>query len=119
VALDLMCRHTVGLNDTAIGIEMVGMSDRDILGNPPQLAAALDLTVWLMQKFRIELRNVIGHNESLTSPFHHELVASFRCQTHQDWNHADMERFRRDLARLAATFDVPLGPSPEPVASDC
>jgi N-acetylmuramoyl-L-alanine amidase len=119
VPLDLMCRHTVGLNYTAIGIEMVGMSDRGILGNPPQLAAALDLTVWLMQKFRIELRNVIGHNESLTSPFHHELVASFRCQTHQDWNHADMERFRRDLARLAATFDVPLGPSPEPVASDC
>jgi N-acetylmuramoyl-L-alanine amidase len=119
VPLDLMCRHTVGLNYTSIGIEMVGQSDQDILGNPPQLAAALDLTVWLMQRFRIELRNVIGHNESLTSPFHHELVASFRCQTHQDWNHADMEVFRRDLARMATTFDVPLGPSPEPVATDC
>jgi N-acetylmuramoyl-L-alanine amidase len=119
VPLDLMCRHTVGLNDTAIGIEMVGVSDQDILGNPRELAAALDLTVWLMQKFHIELRNVIGHNESLTSPFHHELVPSFRCQTHQDWNHADMEIFRRELAGLAATFDVPVGPSPEPVATDC
>lgn len=46
-----MCRHTVGLNDTAIGIELVGQSDSDILGNPPQLTAALDLTLWLMQRF--------------------------------------------------------------------
>jgi beta-N-acetylhexosaminidase len=119
VSLDLMCRHTVGLNYTAIGIEMVGQSDQDILGNPSQLTGALDLTLWLMQRFQIQLRNVIGHNESLTSPFHKELVASFRCQTHQDWNRADMEIFRRDLARLAETFHVPLGPPATPVPSGC
>jgi len=34
VRLNLMCRHTVGLNYTAIGIEMVGESDHDILDNP-------------------------------------------------------------------------------------
>jgi N-acetylmuramoyl-L-alanine amidase len=119
VPLDIMCRHTVGLNYTAIGIEMVGLSDQDILGNPPQLAAALTLTVWLMQRFGIELRNVIGHNESLTSPLHKELVPSFRCQTHQDWNHADMELFRRDLADLAATYSVALGPPAAPVDSSC
>src|SRR6266511_717587 len=119
VPLGLMCRHTVGLNYTAVGIEMVGQSDQDILGNPPQLTAALDLTLWLMQRFNIELRNVIGHNESLTSPLHKELVASFRCQTHQDWNHADMELFRQRLSRLAARFSVPLGPSATPVESGC
>jgi N-acetylmuramoyl-L-alanine amidase len=119
VPLDLMCRHTVGLNYTAIGIEMVGQSDQDILGNPPQLAAALDLTLWLMQRFGIQLRNVIGHNESLTSPLRHELVPSLRCQTHLDWNHTDMEIFRADLGRLAATFRVPLGPSATPVDSGC
>jgi len=93
VLLGLMCRHTVGLNYTAIGIEMVGQSDQDMLGNPPQLAAALDLTLWLMRRFHIQLGNVIGHNESLTSPLHRELVASYRCQTHQDWNprrHGDL-----------------------------
>jgi N-acetylmuramoyl-L-alanine amidase len=119
VPLDLMCRHTVGLNYTAIGIEMVGMSDQDILGNPQQLTAGLDLTLWLMQRFDIQLRNVVGHNESLASPLHKELVPSLRCQTHQDWNHADMEIFRQDLSRLAATFRMHLGPPATPVSSDC
>ena len=119
VPLDLMCRHTVGLNYTAIGIEMVGQSDQEILGNPAQLTAALDLTLWLMQAYGIELRNVIGHNESLTSPLHKELVPSFRCQTHQDWNHDDMEVFRRALSRKARTFDLPLGPPAKPMDSGC
>jgi N-acetylmuramoyl-L-alanine amidase-like protein len=119
VPLDLMCRHTVGLNYTAIGIEMVGQSDADILGNPPEREAALDLTLWLMQRFHIELRNVIGHNESLTSPWHKELVPSLRCQTHQDWTHADMEIFRRELAGLAEAFLVPVGPPAQPIDSGC
>ena len=119
VPLDLMCRHTAGLNYTAIGIEMVGQSDQDILGNPPQRTAALDLTLWLMQQFHVQLRNVIGHNESLTSPLHQERVPSFRCQTHEDWNHADMEIFRRDLAERAAPFRLPLGPPATPANSDC
>src|SRR5207249_7764188 len=36
VSLERMCRHTVGLNYTAIGIEMVGESDQDVLRNPRQ-----------------------------------------------------------------------------------
>ena len=28
-----------------------------------------------MWRYHIQLRNVIGHNESLTSPYHHELYA--------------------------------------------
>jgi N-acetylmuramoyl-L-alanine amidase len=119
VPLTLMCRHTVGLNYTAIGIEMVGQSDQDILGSPRELTSALTLTLWLMHRFHIQLRNVIGHNESLTSPFRRELVGSLRCQTHQDWNHKDMEIFRRRLARLAARFGVPLGPAAAPVDSGC
>jgi N-acetylmuramoyl-L-alanine amidase len=119
VSTELMCRHTVGLNYTAIGIEMVGQSDQEILNNAPQLTAALDLTIWLMQQFGIELRNVIGHNENLTSPFHKELVASLKCQTHADWSHADMEIFRGDLAQLAMRFGVPMGPAATPVDSGC
>ena len=87
-----MCRHTVGLNYTAIGIEHVGTSDAEILGNPRQLDASLRLTAWLMGRYGIQLRNVIGHNESLTSPYHHELYAAWRCQTHGDWTRADMDR---------------------------
>ena len=66
VSLGIMCRHTVGLNDSAIGIEHVGFSDREILSNRPQLEASLALTRWLRCRFGIAAKNVIGHNESLS-----------------------------------------------------
>jgi beta-N-acetylhexosaminidase len=119
VPLDLMCRHTVGLNYTAIGIEHVGLSDRDVLDNPRQKAASLRLTLWLMTRFHIALANVIGHNESLTSPFHRELVASLRCQTHGDWIRTDMIRYRADLISLGRHFGMRLGPPPTPRPTRC
>jgi N-acetylmuramoyl-L-alanine amidase len=99
VPLGLRCRHTVGLNWTAIGIEHVGLSDREILDRPAQMAASLALTRWLRCRYGIPVRDVIGHNESLSSPYHRELVPAFKHQTHSDWNHADMERYRKLLAR--------------------
>ena len=33
------------------------------------------LTLWLMATYGIEARNVIGHAESLESPFHYERYA--------------------------------------------
>jgi N-acetylmuramoyl-L-alanine amidase len=119
VSLTTMCRHTVGLNYTAIGIEHVGTSDAEILGNPRQLGASLRLTAWLMGVSGIQLRNVIGHNESLTSPYHHELYRAWRCQTHGDWNHAGMTIYRGRLAALAKRYRVPLGPAAKPVNSHC
>jgi N-acetylmuramoyl-L-alanine amidase len=100
VALSLRCRHTTGLNWTAIGIEHVGFSDQAILSDPAQIAASLRLTRWLRCSYAIALNNVIGHNESLASPYHHDLVPAFQHQTHSDWNHADMGRYRSLLARL-------------------
>jgi N-acetylmuramoyl-L-alanine amidase len=100
VSLSLRCRHTTGLNWTAIGIENVGLSDQQILGDHRQLAASLALTRWLRCRFHIALGNVIGHNESLSSPYHHDRVPAFQHQTHSDWNHADMTRYRALLARL-------------------
>jgi N-acetylmuramoyl-L-alanine amidase len=99
VPLKLRCRHTVGLNWTAIGIEHVGLSDRAILDDPAQISASLRLTRWLRCRYAIPLKDVIGHSESLSSPYHHELVATFKHQTHSDWNHADMQRYRALLAR--------------------
>jgi beta-N-acetylhexosaminidase len=101
VALSLRCRHTVGLNWTAIGIEHVGFSDLQILARPSQLAASLALTRWLRCRYAISLANVIGHNESLSSRYHRELVPAFKHQTHSDWNHADMERYRALLTRYS------------------
>lgn len=100
VALTVMCRHTVGLNYTAIGIENVGYSDQQILHDRAEMKASLALTRWLMCRYRISLGNVIGHSESLRSSYHHEDIRSLRTQTHSDWRHVDMKLYRSRLAKL-------------------
>jgi len=100
VPLNIMCRHTVGLNYVAIGIEHVGVSDSQVLGDAVQMRASLALTAWLMSRYHITVANVIGHNESLTSPYHKELYAPWRNQTHGDWQHADMNVYRARLRTL-------------------
>jgi beta-N-acetylhexosaminidase len=102
VSTTVRCRHTVGLNWTAIGIEHVGTSDAQILANRRQLSASLRLTRWLMAQKGITLRNVIGHNESLTSPYHRELYKPWATQTHGDWRKADMDVYRAKLRALGA-----------------
>ena len=98
VPLSIMCRHTVGLNWTAIGIENVGMSDGDVWDNAAERSASVALTRWLRCRYGIRVRNVIGHNESLQSPFHHENVPSLRTQTHLDMQTPTMDRYRAALA---------------------
>jgi beta-N-acetylhexosaminidase len=100
VSLTVMCRHTVGLNYVAIGIEHVGTSDAEILHDPAQLQASLALTAWLVGRFHVRIRNVIGHSESLASPYHRELYKPWAHQTHGDWTHADMDGFRSRLRAL-------------------
>jgi beta-N-acetylhexosaminidase len=97
VPLTIMCRHTVGLNYTSIGIEHVGSSDEEVLGNSAQMKSSLALTRWLMARYGIEQENVIGHNESLSSPFHKENVAALQSQTHEDFAAASMDRYRSQL----------------------
>jgi N-acetylmuramoyl-L-alanine amidase len=100
VHLAIRCRHTVGLNWTAIGIEHTGFADADVLDNSRQMRASLRLTQYLRCRFQIKLLNVIGHNESLSSPYHRELVPSLRNQTHGDWKRNSMRVYRRKLWRL-------------------
>jgi N-acetyl-anhydromuramyl-L-alanine amidase AmpD len=100
VSTRIMCRHTVGLNYTAIGVEHVGSSDADVVGNRRQLRASLALTRWLRCRNRITVRDVIGHSESLSSAYHRERVTALRTQTHGDMQHRTMSRYRARLARL-------------------
>src|SRR3954451_13032417 len=96
----IRCRHMVGLNWKAIGVEHVGFSDQDILGRPAQLNGSLQFIQWLRCRFGIPVNNVIGHNESLSSPFYKELDPRCQGQTHGDWNHADMQTYRAGLSKL-------------------
>jgi beta-N-acetylhexosaminidase len=119
VPLNVMCRHTVGLNWAAIGIEHVGTSDAEVMHDAAQMRSSLALTVWLMWRYSIPLANVIGHNESLTSPLHKELYLPWRCQTHGDWQHADMVVYRSRLAALARGYRLRVGPTFRPRPSGC
>jgi len=97
----------------------VGTSDGSILGDRAQLSASLRLTLWLMHRFHISLPNVIGHAESLTSAYHRELYAPWRCQTHGDWQHRDMDVYRSRLAALARSERVSISNAGRPVRSTC
>ena len=97
VDVRFMCRHTIGLNHRAIGIEHVGTSEAAVMGNRRQLAASLRLTRWLMAERGIERRDVIGHAESLGSRFHLERVKALRKRTHSDFQPRTMRRYRDRL----------------------
>ena len=97
VSLRFMCRHVIGLNHTAIGIEHVGTSDAQVMGNRRQREASLRLTRWLRARHGVALSDVIGHAESLGSPHYREDVEAWRGQTHGDFSAATMRRYRRLL----------------------
>jgi len=68
-----------------------------VLGDAKQMRASLRLTRWLQARFGIATKNVIGHAESLSSPYHRERVKRLRTQTHGDWAHSDMQVYRSKL----------------------
>ena len=100
VSIGTIARHTVGLNWTALGIEHVGYSDGQVLGDAAQMRSSLHLVQWLRCRFHIPVGDVIGHAESLSSPYHHEDEPALRHQTHGDFIHADMQVYRRRLRAL-------------------
>jgi len=112
VHLWIRCRHAVGMNYTAIGIEHVGTSDAMVLNDRAQMRSSLRLTLWLMTKFHINIGNVIGHRESLVSPYRLELYPSWRCLVHADFPRPAMRKYRHRLRDLAARRDVPVGTGP-------
>lgn len=101
VPLSIRCRHVVGLNHLSIGIEHVGSTPADVLGNPRQLHASLRLSRWLRCRFDLGVERVIGHAESLSSPFYKELVPAFQGQTHGDWRPSYMLEYRQRLRRAS------------------
>jgi hypothetical protein len=80
----------------------VAYSDAQVLDDPRQISASLRLVQWLRCRFHIPIKDVIGHNESLSSPYHHEDIPALRTQTHNDFNHRDMQLYRHRLRNLGA-----------------
>jgi N-acetylmuramoyl-L-alanine amidase len=106
VALRVRCRHAIGLNHRAVGIEMVQpvgrgshWADRQILSRRPQIRAALRLVRSLRRRFSIAMGNVIGHAMADRSPFFRDREG-WR-NDHTDWLRRDVVAFRRRLARIS------------------
>ena len=119
VKLRLRCRHTIGLNQTAIGIEHVGRSDHQVMSRDRQRHASFKLTLWLMARYNIPVRNVIGHGESLLSPYRYERYRSWKCMTHTDFSHRTMHRYRHQMRKRARAHGVRVGPRPNWVDIGC
>ena len=89
------------------------------MNNKKEMEASYRLTLWLMALFSIPVRDVIGHHEIIYSPWHHDLVPSFRCMRHLDWNRRHMNIYRQELRRRAIAAGVPVGPPPAWVKVHC
>ena len=74
------------------------ISDAEILGRPaPARAPRCASRAGCRRATGSARRDVIGHAESLSSPYHHERVARLRTQTHGDFAPATMRRYRGKL----------------------
>ncbi|MBE3074267.1 MAG: N-acetylmuramoyl-L-alanine amidase [Actinobacteria bacterium] len=106
VPTSIRCRHAIGLNDKAIGIEMVQRThgnsstwaDRQILNRAAQIGALLALVHSLQREYGISTSNVIGHAGANQAPQFRDLQG-WR-NDHTDWQTQDVLEVRR---RLSAT----------------
>jgi N-acetylmuramoyl-L-alanine amidase len=102
---NVRCRHTIGLNQLSIGIEMVQeegrgshWADRQILQRRHQSDRAVRLVAWLKSRFGIKMRNVIGHSMANSSPLFEDQEGW--QNDHTDWQRQDVETFRHRVRRL-------------------
>jgi N-acetyl-anhydromuramyl-L-alanine amidase AmpD len=100
----IRCRHAIGLNYTALGIEMVqvtgrgsGWAARQILNRRRQIRPALRLVARLKRRYDIKMRNIIGHAMVNNSPLFHDRQG-WRSY-HVDWLWPQVKEFRRRLRK--------------------
>ena len=100
----LRCRHTIGLNHVALGIEMVQSTgpgahwaDQQILDRRHQVGSALRLVRWLQARYEIPTNEVIGHSMANDDPFFKDLQGW--TNDHSDWLKRDVREFRQRLKR--------------------
>jgi hypothetical protein len=101
----LMCRHAVGLNHRAIGIEFVQSSNghdsrwavQQVLRRKAQTAAGVALVEYLQGQFAIEDGDVVGHAMVNDAKEFRDLEG-WR-NDHTDWQQPEVARFRSLLKK--------------------
>lgn len=98
--LRVRCRHTIGLNHESVGIEMVQedlggghVTSEAILDREAQARSAVDLVAWLKQRYRIPMRDVIGHAMANDSRLFED--RSGWRNDHVDWPKSEVKTFRK------------------------
>lgn len=98
----IRCRHTIGLNHVAIGIEFVQEGSAgavsQIFARTAQITAGLKLVKMLQGRYGIPTSRVYGHGTANSSPLFKDLEGW--TNDHGDWNVADIARFKQKLAQL-------------------
>ncbi len=103
VPTNVMCRHAIGLNHVAIGIEIVQAThgptslwaDQQILARPAQIQAVLALVRKLQAQFGIATSDVIGH---ATANGHRLFLDKEGWRNdHTDWQAPSVTEFRSRL----------------------
>jgi N-acetyl-anhydromuramyl-L-alanine amidase AmpD len=102
--LNLRGRHAIGMNWTAIGIEMVQevptgdtghWADQQILHRTKQIDAVLKLVRYLQGRFHIKTSNVIGHAMANSSPYFIDKTGAINHTG--DWSERDVLQLRTRL----------------------
>ena len=99
VPRSIMCRHTVGLNYTAIGIEHVGFSDGEVLRQraPDGGVAAAHALAALPLRDRRQQRDR-AQRDRCARRITASASSGCKTQTHGDWSRASMRTYRSRLA---------------------
>jgi hypothetical protein len=105
VRMRVRCRHAIGLNHTAIGVEMVQETGsgshwaaQQILHRRRQIRPTLRLVAWIKTHFGIRMHNIVGHAMANNSP-HFKDLRGWR-NDHSDWLWREVRIFRRRLRRV-------------------
>jgi len=104
----IQCRHTIGLDDVALGIENVQITgpdahwaDQQILHRPAQITADLKLVKWLQAIYHIPTKNIIGH--AMANDFYLFRDREGWTNDHTDWQPEDVYEFRQLLDETRLT----------------
>ena len=102
VPTTIRCRHAIGLNHRAIGIEMVQeagpgphWADQQILARRAQSGAVVRLVRWLQARYAIATGDVIGH--AMANDHRLFLDREGWRNDHGDWIAEDVRTLRRRL----------------------
>jgi hypothetical protein len=101
-----LAKQAYGVSPWAIGVEHVGLTDAEVMGNTRLRRASYRLTCWLRHRFEIPVRGVIGHDEVSSNPRFTFTSAGWRWieetgyEFHTDFSRRTMVEYRDRLRTL-------------------